>query len=368
MRIINKNILFAVSSMGLGHAQRSLPIIKSLLQHYNTITIVSFGNALTLLKKELEGMNGLSFLEYPDYPPLQRKEGMSHYFYLIKDFLEMRALIKKEHRYASDLIKSKNIDVVFSDAKFGFYNEKVLSFLICHQIRILVPRLIFFYQILFDVFQYFLLKKFNRIIVPDFHSNTENLSGKLSHNWIAKKLKPLYIGFLSSVEYKETAPSTDVLFIIGGFLEEKREKLINFVTEQLRNSELKKVFVLGSFKDGYVHSAGENFELYSFVYGELRSKLMNEARVIIGRTGYTTIMDICEIKKAAVLIPTKNMTEQEYLAKLIKKNKYFSIFNRSTALSLKELESARFDIPYSIASWNTKKSLEIFAKEICELI
>ena len=48
-----KKILFAISSLGLGHATRTLPVIKHFANSYE-IDIISYGNALNFLKTELK--------------------------------------------------------------------------------------------------------------------------------------------------------------------------------------------------------------------------------------------------------------------------------------------------------------------------
>ena len=42
---------------------------------------------------------------------------------------------------------------------------------------------------------------------------------------------------------------------------------------------------------------------------------MIESRLIICRSGYSTVMDLFKLQKNAILIPTPGQTEQEYLAK-----------------------------------------------------
>lgn len=64
MKIESTKILFAVLNWGLGHATRSLPIIKKLLADDNEIIIASSGDALILLKLEFPDIN---FIELPDY-------------------------------------------------------------------------------------------------------------------------------------------------------------------------------------------------------------------------------------------------------------------------------------------------------------
>jgi len=46
-----KKVLFAVSSLGLGHATRSLPIINKLKKDHK-LTIISYGNTLKFLNTE----------------------------------------------------------------------------------------------------------------------------------------------------------------------------------------------------------------------------------------------------------------------------------------------------------------------------
>jgi len=57
----------------------------------------------------------------------------------------------------------------------------------------------------------------------------------------------------------------------------------------------------------------------------MRHKLFKNAEVIISRAGYTTIMDLLELNKKAILYPTPNQTEQEYLANYLKNKNYFII-------------------------------------------
>jgi UDP-N-acetylglucosamine:LPS N-acetylglucosamine transferase len=44
-------------------------------------------------------------------------------------------------------------------------------------------------------------------------------------------------------------------------------------------------------------------------------KTINESKLILCRSGYTTIMDLAKLGKKAFFIPTPGQFEQEYLAK-----------------------------------------------------
>ncbi len=80
-----------------------------------------------------------------------------------------------------------------------------------------------------------------------------------------------------------------------------------------------------------------NLEIHDVLTSNLLNKKMMHSEVIICRSGYSSIMDLVCLQKAAVLIPTPGQTEQEYLAKeLMHQNQFFSQkqddFNLKTAL------------------------------------
>lgn len=45
----------------------------------------------------------------------------------------------------------------------------------------------------------------------------------------------------------------------------------------------------------------------------------NQSKLVLSRSGYTTIMDLAKLGKKAFFIPTPGQYEQEYLAKKLKK-------------------------------------------------
>lgn len=49
---------------------------------------------------------------------------------------------------------------------------------------------------------------------------------------------------------------------------------------------------------------------------ELEQKI-NEAEIVICRSGYSSILDLYTLEKKVFFIPTKNQPEQEYLAKFL---------------------------------------------------
>ena len=406
MDLNNKHIFFAVSSMGLGHVHRSLPIINYLLASGSQLTILGCGRALEILKLELNNCPGIEYLEFEDYPPIQRGRGIAHYVCFLKDLLETGSRIRKETAFLKSLMVERDIDLIFSDGRFGFVDKRLPCFLVCHQIRFILPRWLRIFQPLSDLGQYLLLRKFTKIIVPDFADPDINLAGQLSHNWMSRKLDTIYIGFLSSVKKTRASKTIDILFITGGFIEAERLRIVNWAKQRLtglahkgdpeqvhirhsggsRNpvkssiwtpafagvttcsGSPKVVFVLGEVgrRDNTLE-ADNRIETYACAYGEKRNELLNAARVLVGRTGYTTLMDICELGLCAALTPTANMTEQKYLAK------HIAHWNHPLPVDIAgENGLAWFGIdgtalPASIRNWSTEQSLKCLAGFIAEL-
>ena len=90
---------------------------------------------------------------------------------------------------------------------------------------------------------------------------------------------------------------------------------------------------------------------------------MNRSKFLIIRAGYTTLMEIVELDKKAILIPSPGQTEQEYLADYSKKNKYFYSVNQNKINLKEDIEkSKRFNGFKS--SWKTKESVKKFMELI----
>jgi len=362
MDLNNKRIFYAVSSMGLGHVQRSLPILKHLLSTGSRLVVLSHGRALDMLKLELAGHSGIEYLALEDYPPIQRGRGLAHYIYFLPDLLNTGLRIREEARFLKALSKKTPIDLAFSDGRFGFVGQNIPSFLICHQVRFFLPRWLRVFQPLSDIGQYLLLRKFTRILVPDFEDPHINLAGRLSHNWMARRLRAVYLGFLSSAKKVDTSENIDILFVTGGFIENERLKIIEWARRHLPGLAQKVVLILGeggSPGDGV--QADGRFVTYGRVYGEQRNALLSATRILVGRTGYTSLMDVCELGLRAALTPTAGMTEQAYLAELAGRWKHplpLAIGSDSgtawVGIDGKALHP-------SIGRWNTEKSVKCLA-------
>ena len=58
--------------------------------------------------------------------------------------------------------------------------------------------------------------------------------------------------------------------------------------------------------------------MYSFLTKEKREELLNRAKMVISRSGYSTILDLAVIGTKALMTPTPGQIEQEYLPSIKK--------------------------------------------------
>ncbi len=336
-------ILYAVCNMGLGHATRELPLINALIARGDELYILSTGNAISLLKKEL-GDGAKEYIDYPGYPPLERNYGnASFYFLLMGDLMRTGRAIVKERIFTGRVVNRYGIDKIITDGRYGVFHPKVSSFIVSHQLH--------FETILFkklsekstELANSLHFRNFKRIIVPDFAHYDRSLSGNLSHNIrLIPHSKLRYIGILSSYKKMNVPQDIDYLFVISGFIKDKKESFVSLLLDQAKKLKGKKVFVLGKPGENNVVTDKEhNIIVYSYVSGEKRVELMNRAKLIISRAGYTTIMDLAELEKKALLVPTPGMSEQRYLAIFHREYKNFYSVDESNINLERDAEIAK---------------------------
>ncbi len=201
-----------------------------------------------------------------------------------------------------------------------------------HQISFEIPKVFSFSQLLMDWFNKYSFQNFSKIFVPDYADPEKNLAWKLSHpRWI-KQISHEYIGIISSFwaikkeDTKEKSP-INFLFTISGYLAQHRESFIKKLIEESKQLPGKKVFILGDTqqKDYYHYDEKYDIEIYGFLAGQEKIQKFLNAEIIVSRAWYTTIMDLVELEKPAILYPTPNQSEQLYLAEYLGGKNYFVI-------------------------------------------
>jgi hypothetical protein len=140
-----------------------------------------------------------------------------------------------------------------------------------------------------------------------------------------------YVGVLSDFTRKKVKQDIDYLISISG-PEPQRSLLEEKMFSQIHDLQGTVVVTLGkSEEQKKLHQ--NNITIYSFLTKEKREELLNRARLVISRSGYSTILDLAVLGKKALMIPTPGQIEQEYLGEYhTKKGMFYSVRQSSVEL------------------------------------
>jgi len=88
-----------------------------------------------------------------------------------------------------------------------------------------------------------------------------------------------------------------------------------------------------------------NIDVYPRLATAKLNQLINMSKMVISRTGYTTVMDLYALNKKALLVPTPGQSEQEYLGGWLQKHTLFTMVNEGELeLNLQKTLSNEFNL------------------------
>ena len=311
---MGKKVLFAVHDWGLGHATRSLLLIRALLERRDAVTVLMApGPGMDLLKSEVG--EHCDFLPERDIPkPFSRWPAL-FYLRMSLDMPRVFALFKAEHRLTERLVAQRGFECIVSDSRFGVWSREAPSFCILHSLRQLIPGRPRWLEKQVEISQRKLLRGFVKVLVPDALANG-GISGELGHDpaidWGDGRL--VYIGPLSGVRRVHTSEDIDFFFSVSG-VEPHQSTLGRFVLDALPHLPGRAVVTLGRPSRAGEHRRIGNAEVYGYLDRRAQAEMLNRARVIVTRSGYTTLMELAELGKRALFVPTPGQSEQQYLAR-----------------------------------------------------
>ena len=320
---------------GLGHATRSIPIINYLSQN-NEIILASNGLSKILLKNEFPHLKCLSFPDYAIRYPKKKK------YLLLSIIFQIPSILRKlfeEYKLTQIFINKFNIDIVVSDCRYGSFSRKIPSYFITHQLRFQLPLFLKILEPIGQCFNIFMFQFYKNVIIPDIET-VPNLTGDLSHKGIiSKSSKVKYLGVFCNVSKLFINEDIDFLISISG-PEMQRTLFEEILLDQIETLPGKKVVVLGK-PGSYKSYKNQNIEIYNHVNRNKQNELLNRAKFIICRSGYTTVMELVALNKPALMIPTPGQTEQEYLGEYYKQIGLFYIANQTGLNLSKELRKIK---------------------------
>ena len=340
-------VLVAPLNWGLGHATRCVPIIRGLIEQGHEVVIAADGYPLRFLRREFP------HLEWVEFEGLKVRyaDGQSQVGAMLRQLPSFVRGIWREHKELKRIVEAYDIDVVVSDNRFGLWCRDAYSVYMTHQLMVKMPRgLQWMERGVWRLHRWF-IKHYDECWVPDVEGE-DNLSGDLSHKYpLLKNTK--FIGVLSrfsreKVEWEDVRVEAealdlgeryDVVAVISGpephrrNLELEISSMHNAQPTVLSNSEKCTIHnchsiafgpkTIGSVSmlivqglpadDLRLAEHKDGVDYIPHLPTGLLQWYMQEAKQIVCRSGYSSIMDLHTIGRKAHLIPTPGQTEQEYL-------------------------------------------------------
>jgi UDP:flavonoid glycosyltransferase YjiC (YdhE family) len=297
-------IFFPVLNWGLGHASRSLPLIRKYLNHGHDVIAASDGEALTMLRRELPDQK---VLQLPGYGIHYSSKYMP--FNMLRYGPGMLKAMKTENELTSAVVKREHIDCIISDNRYGCYHKNVPSALITHQLQVFTG------QKLLDIYIRRQIRgwcrKFSEIWIPD-QAPPGNITGELS-DVDTTPVPKYFLGVVSELNCKAAKGKYDAVAVISG-PEPQRALFEELVIKQLGALEGRYAIVAGRPNTDDVVREEKNLTIIPYMTRSQLSGLLAQTDIVIARSGYTTLMDLAKTGHKAILCPTPGQYEQIYLA------------------------------------------------------
>jgi uncharacterized protein (TIGR00661 family) len=312
MSVKKRTILVSPLDWGLGHATRCIPIIQELVRCNCHVIIGGSGHSGLLLKQEFPT---LSYVEVPSATIKYSKTSAGFFWKMIQQVPAVIKQNKNEKKWLADFIEKNNVDAVIADNRYGLHSTKITSILITHQVYVKTGANKIVDWLFNKLINYPLLNKFQSVWVPD-NKDEFILGGTLSHPKHLPAVPINYIGALNRFKSKNKNNATNgkILILLSG-PEPQRTLLEEILIEQLVEINNEIDFVRGLPASNQKKENRNSITFYNHLDTESLFKKIDEAEIVITRSGYTSVMELLPLSKKCIFIPTPGQAEQEYLAK-----------------------------------------------------
>lgn len=331
---IDVKIFFPVLNWGLGHASRSLPLIRHFISNGHEVLPASDGEALTMLRKELPD---LKVMQLPGYGIHYSSKYMP--FNMLRYGPGMLKTMKTEHELTRAIVANEKVDCILSDNRYGCYHPDVPSALITHQLQVFTGQKILDVYIRRQIRTW--CKKFDEVWIPD-HPSPNNITGDLSST-DTSPIPKFYIGVISELNATPAQGEYNAVAIISG-PEPQRTNFEELVISQLSALPGRYAIVCGKPDREEAVRQEKNLTIIPYMSRSEISDLLQHTNVVISRSGYTTLMDLAHTGHQAILCPTPGQYEQIYLANRLAELRqciYRRQENLDLKIALKEVQNIR---------------------------
>lgn len=316
---------------GLGHATRLIPIIDYFLNKNYSVILGGNGKSLMYLRNYYPNLESC---QIPSAKIMYGKKSAIGISFSPSLFRFIRG-IHREHFTLKKIVKRYNIDIVVSDNRLGLYCKSIKSIYLTHQLNVFTGLYSKFSDRIVSRFHKHFLNKFDHCFVPDY-SNGKSLAGDLiKYN---NQADLIFLGPLSRFykknEIQECKYDNDILIMLSG-PEPQRSIFEELVIEKFSNIDRQVVVVRGVVSgDVKLPRAVQNIKYIDNPEDKLLYGLILRSKIVICRSGYSTLMDLAYCQRKAILVPTPGQPEQEYLAEYFYKTYNFTYCNQTSLMDL----------------------------------
>jgi UDP-N-acetylglucosamine transferase subunit ALG13 len=288
------------------------------------VTIAGEGPSLSILTKEFPNLPTLTLEGYRiNYP----KKGFLLIPKLLLQIPKILKTISLERKWLNNSYKKHQWDFVISDNRYGLSIPNTKCIIITHQLWVLSGWGNQIDKILNKRIHRWIMS-FDQCWIPD-EEKDGGIAGLLSHPRfpIPYSLLPtplIFIGPLSRLSPTADEEGDKILILLSG-PEPQRSLLEEKIIEQIKSINQQFLVVRGLPTDTQQPLNSSHIEFKNHLSSTHLSEAIAKAKLVICRSGYSSIMDLLRLRKKAILIPTPGQTEQLYLAKLMKEKNWFVV-------------------------------------------
>jgi UDP-N-acetylglucosamine transferase subunit ALG13 len=308
-------------------------VISYLLERGWELSLAAEGNIAALLSKEFPQLKVIPLKGYRiTYP----NKGALFIPKILLQVPKIICSISNEHQWLDHQLDSNKWDLIISDNRYGLYTTRTRTVFITHQLGI-ISGFGKLGDILLRTMLYRWINRFNTCWIPDAAGDL-NIAGKLSHP-LSMPNHYAFIGPLSRLDKKPTLTEGHLLVLLSG-PEPQRTILENKLIDQLSDIDEEVVFARGLPSSAPLIKNRGRIRFENHLDAKSLSEMLSNAKAVICRSGYSSVMDLLKLKKRALLIPTPGQTEQVYLAKHLGALRWFVVQEQSKLDLKKGIASA----------------------------
>ena len=305
-----KTALLAPLDWGLGHASRSLALVQRLETDGYRVVLAGSGASGRWMRMTRPD---LPYVELPGFT-LTYSRSKRQVWAVLRALPRLLYRSFSEHRALKRLVRSRSVDLVVSDNRFGLFCTACRCVYVTHQAHIFLPRPYRFLEPLAEALHRRVMERYDACWIPDEADLSCSLSGALGH---PRRLSAnaVYIGPLS--RFRPAAPSAGggTLWLLSG-VEPQRTMLENELLAAYTPADGTVTLVRGVCGVPLASPPPAGLTVIDSPDTDTLGDLIRRADRIVARSGYSTVMDLARLGKLEVArwVPTPGQPEQEYLA------------------------------------------------------